>query len=101
MRLLIPEKPTIFKAVEEWRSRQRIAPPPDRRKVQAASGCIILKFCGETPEFNLMGCWLNDSDRAYMVSVSGFDMAVESSQNIVQRLKEGSGSDAAYQVWIH
>lgn len=48
-----------------------------------------------------MGCWLNDSDRAYMVSVSGFDMAAESSQNIVQRLKEGSGSDAAYRVWIH
>ena len=80
MRLPIPKMPTIFKAMGEWRSRQRIA-PPGRLKVQAASGCIILKFWGET-EFNLMASWLNDSDRDYIVSVSGFYEAVKWSQNI-------------------
>lgn len=43
MCLHIPKMPTIFKAMGEWQSRRRIA-PPGRRKVQAASGCIILKF---------------------------------------------------------
>ena len=98
MRLHIPKMPTIFKAMGEWRSRQRIA----SWQTQSSSRVRLYhsQILRRDSELNLTACWLNDSDRAYMVSVSGFYKALKSSQNTFHPLKEGFGYNAAYQIWI-
>lgn len=67
MCLHIPKMPTIFKAMGEWRSRQRIA------SWQAQSSSCVSPYHSQIlrrdSELNLMACWFNDSGRAYMVSV--------------------------------
>lgn len=45
----VSTSPRCLQYLKPWKNGEWRIAPPGRRKVQAASGCIILKFWGETP----------------------------------------------------